>query len=268
MSAEQGTVAAVSRNDAYTFTKPNRDEIVLVAGLGVEGDIHAGVNVRHRSRVRADPAQPNLRQVHLIHAELFEEVAGKGYEVPAGGLGENVTTSGIDLLGLPRGTVLRFGRPAPGAGTGMGGAGTGSESGGGLEGGDAGPGLAAGHPVEAVLAAAASASLDGPTSRAADAVQREMAAVQRERAAAGPGAGAEVGDGRPAVVLAGLRNPCAQINGYRSGLLKEVLGQDERGNVVRKAGVMAVVLRGGPVRPGDPVTVELPPGPHGALERV
>ncbi|BAL86386.1 hypothetical protein AMIS_11660 [Actinoplanes missouriensis 431] len=250
MSAQRGTVAAVSRNDAYTFTKPNRDEIVLVAGFGVEGDIHAGVNVRHRSRVRVDPTQPNLRQVHLIQGELFDEVAGKGYEVPAGGLGENVTTSGLDLLGLPRGTVLRFGEAGlagPGA-TGAGATGAGATGAGAT-----GPGA---HPVAPVLEAAAAATLDGPTARAAEAV---AAAVERDQT---------ITDERPAIVLAGLRNPCQQINGFRSGLLKEVLGQDERGNVVRKAGVMAVVLRGGPVRPGDVVTVELPPGPHGALERV
>ncbi|MEU8242172.1 MOSC domain-containing protein [Actinoplanes missouriensis] len=254
MSAQRGTVAAVSRNDAYTFTKPNRDEIVLVAGFGVEGDIHAGVNVRHRSRVRVDPTQPNLRQVHLIQGELFDEVAGKGYEVPAGGLGENVTTSGLDLLGLPRGTVLRFGEATGGVGS----TGPGFAEPGSTGPGSTGPGLsgAEAHPVAPVLAAAAGATLDEPTARAAEAV---AAAVERDET---------VTDERPAIVLAGLRNPCQQINGFRSGLLKEVLGQDERGNVVRKAGVMAVVLRGGPVRPGDVVTVELPPGPHGALERV
>jgi MOSC domain-containing protein YiiM len=269
MSAEPGTVAAVSRNDAYTFTKPNRDEIVLVAGLGVEGDIHAGVNVRHRSRVRADPAQPNLRQVHLIHTELFDEVAGKGYEVPAGGLGENVTTSGIDLLGLPRGTILRFGRPTaevPLSGTGPAGAAANGGGPGGIASADADLGgghggghggeHGGGHPVEAVLAAAEAATLDGATARAAQAV---AAALELD---------AEGRDGRPAIVLAGLRNPCAQINGFRTGLLKEMIGQDDQGNVVRKAGVMAVVLRGGPVRPGDQVTVELPPGPHEALEKI
>ncbi|WP_328466425.1 transcription elongation factor [Actinoplanes sp. NBC_00393] len=270
-----GTVTAVSRNGGYSFTKPNREEIVLVAGIGVEGDTHAGVLVRHRGRVAADPTQPNLRQVHLIHAELFEEVAGKGYEVPPGGLGENVTTSGIDLLGLPRGTILRFGEPdAPGASAGVrapvdaggrgvaDGGGRGVADGGGrgvADGGAGGAELDAGvlgHPVAAVLAAARAATLDDETARAAEAVR---AAVERDAAG---------GDPRPAIVVAGLRNPCVQINGYRSGLLKEVVGRDQDGNLVRKAGVMAVVLRGGPVRPGDPVTVELPPSPHGPLERV
>ncbi|WP_373871142.1 MOSC domain-containing protein, partial [Actinoplanes philippinensis] len=151
MSDESGTVVAVSRNDAFTFTKPNRDEIVLVAGLGVEGDVHAGVNVRHRSRVRADPAQPNLRQVHLIQAELFAEVAEKGFDVPAGGLGENVTTRGLDLLALSPGTILRFGARdsesgggSDGPGVGSGGPGGGSGGPGGGSGGNGGPGVGSG----------------------------------------------------------------------------------------------------------------------------
>jgi MOSC domain-containing protein YiiM len=284
MSDAPGMVAAVSRNDAYTFTKPNRDAIVLVAGIGVEGDVHAGVHVRHRGRVRADPTQPNLRQVHLIQEELFAEVAEKGYDVPAGGLGENVTTRGLNLLGMPPGTILRFGPPAteravgaltgraaesrPGAATGSG-AETGpdvvsaraAESCPGAEkaprGGEGrGNGSEAGVAVlRGVLAAAGAATLDEATARAVAAVA----------AAAGRDAG---DDPRPAVVLAGLRNPCVQINGFRNGLLKEVLTQDAAGNVVRKAGVMAVVLRGGVIHPGDPVAVELPPGSHPPLERV
>ncbi|WP_338695963.1 MOSC domain-containing protein [Streptomyces sp. Q6] len=104
-----GVVAAVSSNGEYSFTKPNRDSITLLAGLGVEGDVHAGVTVRHRSRVAQDPTQPNLRQVHLIHEELFDEVAADGHRVRPGDLGENVTTRGIDLLALPTGALLRFG---------------------------------------------------------------------------------------------------------------------------------------------------------------
>ncbi|MFE9452605.1 MOSC domain-containing protein [Streptomyces sp. NPDC006739] len=107
-----GTVTAVSCNGEYSFTKPNRESINLLAGLGVEGDVHSGVTVKHRSRVAKDPTQPNLRQVHLIHEELFEEVAGAGFRVAPGELGENVTTRGIDLLGLPVGTLLRFGDAA------------------------------------------------------------------------------------------------------------------------------------------------------------
>ncbi|OKI89098.1 molybdenum cofactor biosysynthesis protein [Streptomyces sp. CB02058] len=96
----------------YAFTKPNRDSITLLAGLGVEGDVHAGVTVKHRSRVAQDPTQPNLRQVHLIHEELFGELREAGFEVAPGDLGENVTTSGLDLLALPVGTLLHLGDEA------------------------------------------------------------------------------------------------------------------------------------------------------------
>ncbi|MET9494684.1 MOSC domain-containing protein [Streptomyces sp. NPDC006552] len=102
-------VTAVSSNGTYSFTKPARDSITLLAGLGVEGDVHAGVTVKHRSRVAKDPTQPNLRQVHLMHEELFTEVAGAGHRVAPGELGENVTTRGIDLLALPTGTLLHLG---------------------------------------------------------------------------------------------------------------------------------------------------------------
>ena len=178
-----GTVSAVSSNGAYTFTKPNRESITLLAGLGVEGDVHSGVTVKHRSRIRKDPTQPNLRQAHLIHEELFEEVRQAGFEVAAGQLGENVTTRGIDLLGLPRGTLLRLGQ-------------------------------------EAVLE------------------------------------------------VTGLRNPCVQIDGFQEGLLKQVVGRDEDGRPRFRAGIMSVVVTGGVVRPGDPIRIELPAGPHLPLERV
>ncbi|MGI5378353.1 MOSC domain-containing protein [Streptomyces sp. CA-251387] len=178
-----GTVAAVSSNSTYSFTKPNRDSITLIAGLGVEGDVHAGVTVKHRSRVQRDPSQPNLRQVHFIHEELFEEVRAAGFEVASGELGENVTTRGIDLLGLPKGTRLRLGDEA-------------------------------------------------------------------------------------VVEVTGLRNPCAQIDGFQKGLLKQVVGRDGDGSVRFKAGIMSVVVAGGVVRPGDPVAVELPDGPHLPLEIV
>ncbi|MEV4193134.1 MOSC domain-containing protein [Streptomyces toxytricini] len=108
----RGRVTAVSSNATYSFTKPNRDAITLLTGLGVEGDVHAGVTVKHRSRLAQDPTRPNLRQVHLIHEELFAELAGEGHEVTPGDLGENITTSGIDLLGLPAGTLLRIGDSA------------------------------------------------------------------------------------------------------------------------------------------------------------
>jgi MOSC domain-containing protein YiiM len=155
----------------------------VVAGLGVEGDVHAGVTVKHRSRVAQDPTQPNLRQVHLIHEELFAEVAREGFDVKAGDLGENITTRGIDLLGLPVGTLLHIGDEA-------------------------------------------------------------------------------------VVEVTGLRNPCLQIEDFRAGLLKQVVGRDEAGNVVRKAGIMSVVVTGGAVAPGDTITVRLPEEPHRPLDRV
>jgi MOSC domain-containing protein YiiM len=107
-----GTVRAVSRNETYSFTKPNRERITLLAGLGVADDVHAGVTVKHRSRVARDPSQPNLRQVHLIHEELLADLARAGFDVRPGDLGENVTTSGVDLLALPTGTLLRLGERA------------------------------------------------------------------------------------------------------------------------------------------------------------
>ncbi len=105
-------VLAVAAYAEHAFSKPLRAEIRLLEGLGVEGDAHCGATVRHRSRVARDPTQPNLRQVHLIQAELFEELATKGYSVGPGQLGENITTQGLQLLALPRGTLLRLGADA------------------------------------------------------------------------------------------------------------------------------------------------------------
>jgi len=178
-----GPVAAVSSNGTYSFTKPNRDSVTLLAGLGVEGDVHAGTTVKHRSRMARDPSRPNLRQVHLIHEELFDEVREAGFEVAAGQLGENVTTRGIDLLGLPTGTPLRLGDTA-------------------------------------------------------------------------------------VVEVTGLRNSRAQLDGLRKGLLGQVVGPGENGPPSVRAGIMSVVVTGGVVRPGDPVEVELPAGPHPPLEIV
>ncbi|MFI7597353.1 MOSC domain-containing protein [Actinoplanes sp. NPDC049681] len=250
----QGVVAAVSCNDAYSFSKPNRPAIELVAGLGVRGDVHAGVTVRHRSRVAADPTQPNLRQVHLIPAELHDQVRGVGHEVPAGGLGENVTTSGLDLFGLPCGTVLRFGPPPPVPGNG-------SRNGEPVSTrGARGDEQTHGNGPGDVVAAAEQTSLDAAT---AGAVAVLSAVIEAEAARGGSA------DPRAAVVITGLRNPCQQINRFSPGLLKEVLGKDSDGNLVRRAGVMAVVLRGGTVRPGDPIAVEVPAVvPHRALDRV
>ncbi len=105
-------VAAVAASAAHGFTKPVLPRIRLVEGLGVEGDAHCGATVKHRSRVAKDPSQPNLRQVHLIHAELFEELAALGFALAPGDLGENVTTRGVDLLALPRGAHLHIGAEA------------------------------------------------------------------------------------------------------------------------------------------------------------
>lgn len=104
-----GRVVAVSASNAHSFSKASLPAIKLLMGLGVEGDAHMGETVKHRSRVRADPTQPNLRQVHLIHGELLDELASKGYDVSPGALGENILTRGLDLLALPRGTVLKCG---------------------------------------------------------------------------------------------------------------------------------------------------------------
>src|SRR5829696_5255191 len=107
-----GVVTAVSRSATHTLSKPTQDSIRLLAGLGVEGDAHLGETVKHRSRVARDPTQPNLRQVHLIHAELHDELRAAGFAVSAGQMGENVTTCGVDLLGLPTGTRLYLGDTA------------------------------------------------------------------------------------------------------------------------------------------------------------
>jgi MOSC domain-containing protein YiiM len=112
VNGQRMTVIAVSRSPRHSFSKPTQGSIRLVAGLGVEGDAHMGETVKHRSRVRRDPTQPNLRQVHLIHAELLDELRGTGFTVVPGEMGENVTTRGIDLLGLPTGARLYLGEAA------------------------------------------------------------------------------------------------------------------------------------------------------------
>jgi MOSC domain-containing protein YiiM len=179
----QGRIEAVAASPEHTMAKGRRELIRLVAGLGVEGDAHAGATVQHRSRVRRDPTQPNLRQVHLVHAELHDELDHEGFTVAAGAMGENVTTRGLPLLDLPTGTRLRLGPDA-------------------------------------------------------------------------------------VVELTGLRNPCRQLDGVAPGLMDAVLDRDADGNLVRKAGVMAIVVHGGEVRPGDAVVAELPPEPHRPLEPV
>jgi len=111
-TAPTGWVIAVAQDAAHNFTKPNRAAIVLVPGLGVEGDAHFGRTVQHRVRVKEDPTKPNLRQVHLIHSELFDELAQAGFIIKSGDIGENITTRGFDLLELPKGTRLRLGESA------------------------------------------------------------------------------------------------------------------------------------------------------------
>ena len=178
-----GQVTAVSRSQTHTFSKQPETAIRLLTGLGIEGDAHMGKTVKHRSRVAKDPTQPNLRQVHLMHQELFDEVAVAGYKVVAGDLGENITTQGIDLLGLPTGAKLRVGETA-------------------------------------------------------------------------------------VVEITGLRNPCGQIEAWQKGLLKEVVYKDTAGNLIRKAGIMGIVLADGEVRVGDAIQIEWPPEPYKPLERV
>ena len=179
----QGIVTAVSRSTAHTMRKPTRDGIRLESGLGVEGDAHRGATVQHLSRIARDPTQPNLRQVHVIHAELHDELNAAGFAVSAGQMGENVTTRGVDLLRLPTGARLHLGDSA-------------------------------------------------------------------------------------VIEVTGLRNPCAQLDAIQPGLMAAVLGGDESGRLIRKAGVMAIVVGAGEIRPGDAVRVELPADPHRPLEPV
>lgn len=175
-----GTVVAVASSAEHHFSKTPRPFITLLAGLGVDGDCHAGSTVQHLSRIAKDPTVPNLRQVHLIHAELLNELAAQGFSVGHGQLGENILTRGIDLLALPTGTRLHFG---------------------------------------------------------ADAVVR----------------------------ITGLRNPCRQIDGLQKGLMAATLDHDSDGQLIRKAGVMAVVETAGRILPNDPIGVTLPARPWQAL---
>ena len=176
-------VVAVHAHPSHAFSKAPRESIRLVEGLGVEGDSHAGVTVQHRSRVAKDPSQPNLRQVHLMHQELLEELRRGGLAVMPGEMGENITTKGLDLLALSEGTVLRIGETA-------------------------------------------------------------------------------------LVRITGLRNPCAQIDAFKPGLLAAVLGRTSEGELIRKAGVMGVVVTTGEVKPGDALLVQDAPPLFKALKPV
>jgi MOSC domain-containing protein YiiM len=176
-------VLAVHARAVHAFSKERAPAISLLAGLGVAGDAHCGVTVKHRSRVAKDPTQPNLRQVHLMHSELLGELAAKGLHVLPGQMGENITTSGIAVLGLSQGTVLRIGPQA-------------------------------------------------------------------------------------LVCITGLRNPCAQIESFMPGLLAAVLDRTPEGELVRKAGVMGVVLESGSVQPGDSIAIAQSPLSHRPLAPV
>lgn len=176
-------VIAVSLSAEHTFSKINQPSVKLIAGIGVEGDAHAGKKVKHRYLVGKDASKPNIRQVHLMQGELFDELKTKGFDVKSGDLGENISTRGVDLLALPTGTKLSV--------------------------------------------------------------------------------GAEV-----VIELTALRNPCHQIEDFRAGVLKEVIDKDENGAVIRRAGVMGIVLHGGIIEPDDSIEVELPSEPHQPLEYV
>lgn len=180
MTTDSPVVVAVHRSGRHDFSKTPQEAIRLIENFGVEGDAHAGAHDQHLYHQRKFGATPNLRQVHLIQAELLDEVGAKGHVVLPGELGENVSTRGLDLLALPTGTRLHLG---------------------------------------------------------ADAV----------------------------VELTGLRNPCVQIDRFQPGLLAELVDKTPAG-IVRKGGVMSVVVAGGVVRPGDPVRIALPSLPHVPLD--
>lgn len=182
-SSPLGTVVSVGRDDGHRFSKPATGSIRLRKGFGVEGDAHAGATTQHRYLLKKDPTRVNLTQVHLIAAELFDDLRAGGYTVAAGELGENVTTRGLQLRALPLGTRLHLGATA-------------------------------------------------------------------------------------VVEVTGLRSPCSLINGYQQGLLKTLFGTDPAGHLVRKAGIMGIVVEGGTVLPGDPVRVALPPGEQRPLRVV
>lgn len=176
-------VETLSLSATHSFSKTVLPSLMLLTGLGVEGDAHAGVTVKHRSRVRQDPTAPNLRQVHLVMNEKLQALAAQGFRVGPGVIGENITTSGIDLFALPRGATLAIG---------------------------------------------------------ADAV----------------------------IEVTGLRNPCTQLDAFQQGLMAATLEKDAEGKPLLRAGVMAIVLKGGRIHTGDTITLTLPPLPHHRLERV
>jgi len=176
-------VVAVHSKTGHAFSKDAQSSIVLAEGHSVVGDAHFGVTVKHRSRVAKDPTQPNLRQVHLLQAELLQELAAAGLQVLPGQMGENVTTMGLSLLDLSSGTRVRLGETA-------------------------------------------------------------------------------------VIEITGLRNPCSQIESFKPGLLAAVLGKSPNGALIRKAGVMGIVVTDGAVHPGDEMVVVLKPSEFTPLRPV
>lgn len=177
------TVVALGLSAKHTFSKTSYDSITLLENLGVQGDAHSGVTVKHRSRVRADPSQPNLRQVHLFQEETLHELQNRGFDVAPTVLGENITTRGMNLLDLPRGTRLVCGSNA-------------------------------------------------------------------------------------VIELTGLRNPCSQLDDYADGLMSALLDRSASGKLIRKAGVMGIVIESGIVSVGDAIEFSMPDKPHVKLERI
>ena len=177
------TIISLASDGQHRFSKQLARSLTLLAGLGVSGDAHMGTRVQHLSRVKQNPNQPNLRQVHLIHAELFDELTAEGFAIEPGQMGENVTTRGIDLLGLSAGTRLRLGTVA-------------------------------------------------------------------------------------LIEITGLRNPCHQLNGLAPGLMAATLDRSAEGDLIRKAGVMAVVITGGEIAVGDEISLESVPLVHEPLSPV
>jgi MOSC domain-containing protein YiiM len=176
-------VVAVCSSPNHNFSKFVREKIYIISGIGVENDVHSGKKVKHRSRVTQNPNQPNLRQVHLIHVELFEELKQKGFEISCGEIGENITTKNLDLLNLPRNTILEIGATAK-------------------------------------------------------------------------------------IKVTGLRNPCYQLNDLQDGLMNAVLEINNNGELIRKAGIMGIVIKSGEIKAGDLIKIELPNEPFEKLERV
>jgi MOSC domain-containing protein YiiM len=177
-----GRVFAVSRASGNVFSKPVQDRITLIEGLGVEGDAHSGVTVQHLYLKKKDPTVPNLRQVHLVQAELFDDLKQKGFEIGPGEIGENIATTGIDLPALPEGTRLQIG----------------------------------GAVIE----------------------------------------------------VTGIRNPCGQLDSFQKGLTKAVTAKNADRKAYLRSAVMGIVVRGGGVKAGDAISIELPAEPHCALQPV